>query len=746
MLNYDSQGFILGINRVERQTKVVHDDTQKIIEILSHGGKKRQQQLQQTGRIIQQVNQNNKPLSSNNSHASPNARNRFVEQRVTRQQTRFRQSDNQANSQQSDSQFAKADKERQFFSRLNHELKHQLENEIDSQQLDPLLDSVNEVKGVLSPMGKMLGLMFKAGAWTKNKIFANKKREPLSNAEQRHQTHVEEQLERIENNRLGGFRLNPFMKMFSKMGRMLWGGLAGVGVFALKHGKSLLKKLGGIRALGALGAFFGTGSLAMDWSNLSDKEKSRGVGGLLGGVGGASIGALIGSAILPGVGTAIGAVVGGWLGGRGGAVIGEYALPHVKNWVDSLIRLDLPKQLLEKFSNGLSGLFKDSKNALSWVYDSFLSLIDKVKQKINEWVETAQGFLGGVTDSASSLWGDIKNALGFGGDFKNVTWRVDFGSNMTYTHDNVTYKMGGNGNGVIDCSRWVAKVNQDTVKQISQILGKPKADKAKIVAGTASEIIRTEKEKGHLVAHKKGWQDLDLTKLQAGMMIGESRGKHAVGRFGNIGHIVTIIEENGEKYVSESTSSKGTDGQSGVRKTKLNDYVRNLKNRKFDVYVVDPYQDIRTELAITQNSSEQLKQENNRNIQTNNISMSNSVNQTTIQNTQQTNNQNIFATNNYLPNNLLQNQYNILKSKTQLVASVNNYSAVPQGSATTPATINTVQTPNLKKTNIPKPPTIQQTTPKQKSQTLVANNQPLANNDRGLAHAISGLSNDRQYG
>ncbi|WP_019518705.1 hypothetical protein [Faucicola boevrei] len=746
MLNYDSQGFILGINRVEKQTKIVYDDTQKIIEILSHGGKKRQQQLQQTEQIIQKVNQNNRQSSSNNRHASQNAsRNSLVQQRVARQQTRFRPEQNRLQQNTQDSQFEKADKARQFFSRLNHALKQQLENNIDSQNIDPLLDSVNEVKGVLSPMGKMFGFMFKAGAWTKNKLFANKKREPLSNAEERHQANVEEQLERIENNRSGGFRLNPFMKMFGKMGRMLWGGLAGVGVFALKHGKSLLKKLGGTRALGVLGTFIGAGNLAMDWDKLSDREKSRGVGGLLGGVGGAGIGALIGSVIFPGIGTAVGGFIGGWLGSKSGAVLGEYALPHIKNWVDSLISFDLPKQLLAKFSNGLSDLFKGSKTALSWLYDSFLSVIDKIKQKITEWIEKGQNFLDTVADGASSLWGDFKNALGFGGDFNKVTWRVDFGSKMTYTHDDVTYKMGGNGNGVIDCSRWVAKVNQDTVKQISQILGKPKADKAKIFAGTASEIIRTEKEKGRLVAHKKGWQDLDLSKLQAGMIIGESRGKHAVGRFGNIGHIVTIIDENGEKYVSESTSAKGADGKSGVRKTKLNDYVKNLNNRKFDVYVVDPYQDIRAELAIAQKSPEQPKQENNRNIQTNNIFRSNSVNQTTIQNTQQTNNQAIVATNNYLSNNLLQNQNNLSNNQTKLPISVINATGL-QGSTTTPTNIKTAQAPKLKTTNLPKPPTIPQTTTKQKSQTLVANNQPLASNDRGLAHAVSGLSNDRQYG
>lgn len=71
-----------------------------------------------------------------------------------------------------------------------------------------------------------------------------------------------------------------------------------------------------------------------------------------------------------------------------------------------------------------------------------------------------------------------------------------------------------------------------------------------------------------------------------------------------------------------------------------------------------------------------------------------------------------------------------------------DYKALPPP----PTNIKTAQAPKLKTTNLPKPPTIPQTTTKQKSQTLVANNQPLASNDRGLAHAVSGLSNDRQYG
>lgn len=825
MLHYDSQGFILGIHRVERQTKVVHDDTQKIIEILSHGGKKRQQQLQQTGKIIQQVNQNNKPLSNNNRHASPKAnRNRLAQQRVSIQQTRFRRSDN-PNNQQSDSQFAKADKERQFFLRLNHELKHQLENEIDSQQLDPLLDSVNEVKGVLSPMGKVFGLMFKAGAWKKNKIFANKKREPLSNAEQRHQTHVEEQLERIENNRSGGFRLNPFMKMFGKIGKMLWGGLAGVGVFALKHSKYLLKKLGGIRALGALGAFFGTGSLAMDWSNLSDKEKSRGIGGLLGGFGGASIGALIGSAIFPGVGTAIGAVVGGWLGGRGGSVIGEYTLPHIRNWVDSLISFDLPKQLLEKFSNGLSDLFKGSKNALLWVYDSFLSVVDRVKQKINEWVETAQGFLGGIADGASSLWSDVKNALGVGGDFIPASKAVDvakyasehalkksIGYCALYINNAfraMGFKASGHG---VDVADNLYKLNKgkfeyvqyskDYVPQIGDVMSMKSHSQSGhnyghvaiyTEQGWVSDFKQGNKYGNTGAANQDYFKEIQSGKIKPTIvrMVGgkslDDPNKQSIANLASNTSIggnyhEGVYKSTGIKYYKYDTINEKdlvARGNQKIHKTSANAFDQMAKDFKqatgMSLAVQSGYRSVDYQQGII--NRKKAKGMSDKEIYRQSAPAGYSEHQTglavdfSINGSKNMTNTGVWADNakgyQWLKNNAHKYGYRQTYTKgnaqgvsqenwhwaytgsdeaKRLLTPVGGKTNIPQGSATTPATTKTVQAPDLKTTNLQKPPTIPQTTTKQKSQTLVANNQPLANNDRGLAHAISGLSNDRQYG
>nr|WP_241877958.1 phage tail tip lysozyme [Psychrobacter sp. PraFG1]UNK04363.1 phage tail tip lysozyme [Psychrobacter sp. PraFG1] len=195
----------------------------------------------------------------------------------------------------------------------------------------------------------------------------------------------------------------------------------------------------------------------------------------------------------------------------------------------------------------------------------------------------------------------LGSMLGFGGDSGMGDWKVDFGSGLTSAKDGVTYKMGAKNfsGGVIDCSGWVDQLNKDTVRQIEEQLGPEAAKRARIDAsGGAAGIIQSEEKKGRLMTTANSWAQLDINKLQAGMVIGESRGEHArkEGRYKNIGHIVQIVEENGVKYVSESTSSKGSDGKTGVRKTELSEYVKNLNGRQFGVTVVDPYKELRGQL------------------------------------------------------------------------------------------------------------------------------------------------------
>lgn len=425
-ISYDSQGFILGINRVERQTTAVHDDTQEIIRLLSNTGKTQKTQLDGIVKSIGTINNNAKNNACQNNHqAQRQNRQATSRERIARQVTQQherRQANlrnnlqrsqnssmqNNQNRQSDSNRFANQDKERWFFSRLKNSLKQMFSRQIDSQNIDPLIDSTREVGGMLNPIGRMVGLIYKAGAWTTNKLFSRKRRESLSNAEQRHNSNVIDSLERIENNSgsRGGF--NSLMKIFGRLGKWLWGGLAGIGAFLFKNSKNIIKKLGKTKALGFVGTAIGAGSLAMDWGKLNDRQKASGIGGLLGGVGGVGIGAMIGTAIFPGVGTFVGGVIGGWLGSRGGSIIGEYALPHVKSWVDSLVAFDLPNRLKALYTEGLLPLFTGAKNALKWVHSSFFSLVETVKQKIAEIGSSISNGIGSVVDS-------IGNMLGFGG-------------------------------------------------------------------------------------------------------------------------------------------------------------------------------------------------------------------------------------------------------------------------------------------------------------------------------------------
>ena len=105
-------------------------------------------------------------------------------------------------------------------------------------------------------------------------------------------------------------------------------------------------------------------------------------------------------------------------------------------------------------------------------------------------------------------------------------------------------------------------------------------------------LSKEQTDKGNLVAGGMKWSDVDTSQLKGGMVIGESRSNHAKGRYKDIGHIVYIVEENGEKYVYESSPRK-VNGKSGVQKHKLDDYIKMHANRKFPIHIVDPMKSVR---------------------------------------------------------------------------------------------------------------------------------------------------------
>lgn len=484
-----------------------------------------------------------------------------------------------------------------------------------AQDVDPLIASANEIKTALGPAATLAGKVggatgkaaLRAGRFTFSKYKSLKRKEPLPKEQARHNKQNEETLgeilKRMPSNNdsilgslgrsllgaggRGGKKKGGKKKggKFGKFGKGVKALVAGAGVAALGAGAAGAKGigkaanvLGKTRVLAPLATAIGIGSLASQWGELDHKQKSEKVGSLAGGTAGATAGGLLGTALIPipVVGTAIGAAVGGWIGSEGGEVLGRTASPHIQSWTNDIKRYNLPQKMEGIWRTGLTPVLSKLQEAA-----------------------------GGMRSWLSNMGSGLGDMLGFGGGGMG-DWKVDFGSGLTSAKDGVTYKLGAKDfrGGVIDCSGWVDQLNKDTVSQIEDQLSPEAAKRARIDAsGGAAGIIKTEEQKGHKIAEAAAWDKLNLDKLQAGMMIGESRGSHAKSRHKGIGHIVQIIEEDGVKYVSESTSAKGKDGKTGVRKTELSEYVRNLKGRQFGVTVVDPYKELRGQLGSPKSSA-----------------------------------------------------------------------------------------------------------------------------------------------
>ena len=169
---------------------------------------------------------------------------------------------------------------------------------------------------------------------------------------------------------------------------------------------------------------------------------------------------------------------------------------------------------------------------------------------------------------------------------------MSLGYDFTLANNHVRYLMGSKNvqRGVIDCSGWIDLLNKQATQQIAAQFGADRARSMRINAsGGAAGIIQDQVNRGNLVAKVNSWSQITPDMLHDGMVIGEARGSHARGRYGNIGHIVAVVEKDGKKYISESTSARGTDGQTGVRLSTVEEYIARSKNRQFDVHITNPY-------------------------------------------------------------------------------------------------------------------------------------------------------------
>lgn len=408
-LNYDANGFILGVDRMSKGIDNVHDDTQEIIAIFKSQNQISNTRMRELTRAVKAVSYRTASQDSNDisrtRSSSPDRRPRIssASNQANADRTNpsnrasiSRSSSNaadraRANNSNSPAQGGNSDSSNRSSSTRQRDANGRFISESSSSGfrssgsngfggvgslgntniggVDPLLDSLNEAKDLLSPLGRGIKLAGRGAKFSWSKIKAMKRREPLSNDETRHNNENEKLLDKI---------WKAIKKNGGGNGGGLGGGLLGFGGIGKKLKKGL-KFLGNAKILGPLAALAGTAGLAMDWDTLDHKGKSEGVGRLAGAGGGAMAGAAAGAAvgsIVPIVGTAVGGLVGmavgGWLGSEGGEALGAAASPYIEDWTRAITAYNLPKKMGDTWDDGIK---------------PFFNRMDMLAGRLNDWLE-----------------------------------------------------------------------------------------------------------------------------------------------------------------------------------------------------------------------------------------------------------------------------------------------------------------------------------------------------------------------
>ena len=458
ILNYDARGFIIGLNRIEQQTSNVHDDTQEIIRILKGQRQISDTRLQSLQETLSQINSG---ISNINRHEAAvrrasnrtqgreqgtngNANSRPSTPAGTRGASRIHRStdtQSQSNGQNasrgrggrvhppvetqdnnhgggrggagrsvsgsqdrnrdSRGRFTAAAEDSSFINRLSDRIGDSFRNNaIDDNNIDPLIDSFNEVKTIFSPVTGMFNLL--TGGRNKPSRYERRRDRNITDT-------LDDIAENTSDNRGGGGGRGGLLGgLMGRFGGTAIGGLLGGAAAGGLRGLKFLGGKGG-KVLGPLAAIIGAGSLAMNWDNLDTKGKAGGVGNLAGSIGGGWAGAAAGAAVgsvVPVIGTAVGAAVGGiagaWFGSDAGQALGEASAPYINRWTGNLDRADLPNKMLDNFTKGLNPLFEGGKNIWELIKE-------KLGFKKDSQIPTPQG------GYWNNMWGGLKQRFGFGG-------------------------------------------------------------------------------------------------------------------------------------------------------------------------------------------------------------------------------------------------------------------------------------------------------------------------------------------
>jgi peptidoglycan hydrolase-like protein with peptidoglycan-binding domain len=185
---------------------------------------------------------------------------------------------------------------------------------------------------------------------------------------------------------------------------------------------------------------------------------------------------------------------------------------------------------------------------------------------------------------------------------------------LSVKYDHVKYAMSGKYPGVdgkhpdqgyVDCSGWVATMQNATMAEINAKAGREvfgKGDLFKLGTDGAAMIVeKAQSRSGVMIEGKAVTRDV----LKEGMIIGEDNGptKWDGGRYKGIDHITMVVKDpkSGELMISQSR------GGEGVELSSLDKYLERKQANGVKLYATDPLAEARTLLQDKQQTRTQTE-------------------------------------------------------------------------------------------------------------------------------------------
>ncbi|PPU37219.1 MULTISPECIES: peptidoglycan-binding protein [unclassified Xanthomonas] len=188
---------------------------------------------------------------------------------------------------------------------------------------------------------------------------------------------------------------------------------------------------------------------------------------------------------------------------------------------------------------------------------------------------------------------------------------------LTEKYDHVKYAMSGKHAGVdgkhpeqgyVDCSGWVATMQNATMKEINEKAGHTvfgKGDQFKLAIDGAAMIVEKAQERSGVLIQGK---DVTAQNLKEGMIIGEDNGPQSwdKGRYKGIDHITMVVRDpkDGELKISQSR------GGEGVELSSLDTYLERKHDKGVKLYASDPLSEAR-ELLQDRSQTKQQSHDSN---------------------------------------------------------------------------------------------------------------------------------------